>query len=168
MLPIFSPTNLESMLGNNPHPKAAFRALKLIYYALNTGLMLFFFVGIYLNDMAIPEFKDGVDILTLVNILLLGMIPVGNLISGRKLAAIEAADPFARKFEQFQSAMILRWAMIEGVALFSIVGLIVLQDGKQMVLFIVCILVLSMNTVSKEKVVRMAKLNKEEARSLEG
>jgi hypothetical protein len=156
------------MLGNNPHPKAAFRALKLIYYALNTGLMLFFFVGIYLNDMAIPEFKDGVDILTLVNILLMGMIPVGNLISGRKLAAIEAADPFARKFEQLQSAMILRWAMIEGVALFSIVGLIVLQDGKQMVLFIVCILVLSLNTISKEKVVKMAKLNKEEARSLEG
>lgn len=168
MLPIFSPTNLESMLGNNPHPKAAFRALKLIYYALNTGLMLFFFVGIYLNDMAIPEFKDGVDILTLVNVLLLGMILFGNLISGRKLAAIEAADPFARKFEQFQSAMILRWAMIEGVALLSIVGLIVLQDGKQMVLFIVCILVLSMNTISKEKVIRMAKLNKEEARSLEG
>jgi hypothetical protein len=118
--------------------------------------------------MAIPDFKDGVDILTLVNVLLMGMIPVGNMISGRKLAAIEAADPFIRKFEQFQLAMILRWAMIEGVALFSIVGLIVLQDGKQMVLFIICILVLSLNTISKEKVIRLAKLNKEEARSLEG
>ena len=156
------------MPGTNLHPKAAFRALKLIYYALNTGLMLFFFVGIFLNDRTIPEFKDGVDILTLVNILLLGMIPVGNMISGRKLAAIEAGDPFARKFEQFQSAMIIRWAMIEGVALFSIVGLIVLQDGKQLVIFVICILILSMNTVSKEKVIKLAKLNAEEARSLEG
>ncbi len=156
------------MFGNNLHPKQAFRALKLIYYALNMGLLLFFFVGVYMNDMAIPAFKDGVDILTLVNILLMGTIPLGNLISGRKLAAIEAGDPFARKFEQFQSAMILRWAMIEGVALFSVVGLIVLKDGKQMVLFVICILILSMNTVTKEKVVKMARLNPKEAQSLEG
>ena len=79
------------MHKNHLHPKAAFRALKLIYYALNTGLMLFFFVGIFLNDKTIPEFKDGVDILTLVNVLLLGMIPFGNMISGRKIAAIEVA-----------------------------------------------------------------------------
>ena len=155
------------MLGNHPHPKAAYRALKLIYYALNTGLLFFFFVGIYLNDMTIPEIKDGVDILTLVNLLLMAMIPVGNLISGRKIAAIEAGDPFARKFEQFQSAMILRWAMIEGVALLSVVGLIILQDGKQMIIFVICILILSMNTVSREKVVKMARLNPDEARSLE-
>ena len=155
------------MLGQNPHPKAAYRALKLIYYALNAGLLFFFFVGIYLNDMTIPEFKDGVDILTLVNLLLMGMIPVGNLISGRKIAAIEAGDPFARKFEQFQSAMILRWAMIEGVALLSVVGLIIVQDGKQMVIFVICILIFSMNSLSREKVVRMAKLNPDEARSLE-
>ena len=155
------------MHRNHPHPKAAFRALKLIYYALNTGLMLFFIVGIFLTDKTIPGFKDDVDILTLVNVLLLGMIPVGNMLSGRKIAAIEAGDPFARKFEQFQSAMILRWAMIEGVALFSIVGLIVLQDGKQLVIFVICILILSMNTVTKEKMIKLAKLNAEEARSLE-
>jgi len=58
--------------------------------------------------------------------------------------------------------------MIEGVALFSIVGLILLQDGKQLVIFVICILILSMNTVSKEKVIKLAKLTAEEARSLEG
>lgn len=155
------------MIGNNPHPKAAFRALKLIYYAMNTGLMLFFFVGVYLNDMSIPEFMDGVDVLTLVNVLLMGIIPIGNLISGRKLTAIEAGDPFSRKFEQFQSAMILRWAAIEGVALFSIVGLIILQDGKQLVIFVICILILSMNAINKEKVIKLAKLNAEEAAALD-
>ncbi|MFO7671686.1 MAG: hypothetical protein R6W31_18650 [Bacteroidales bacterium] len=155
------------MHGNHLHPKQAFRALKLIYYALNTGLLLFFFVGIYLNDMAIPGFKDNVDTLTIVNVLLLSMIPLGNLISNRKMAAIMAGDPFARKFEQFQSAMIIRWAMIEGVALFSIVGLILLKDGKQMVLFVICILVLSLNTVTREKVIKLAKLNAKEALSLE-
>jgi hypothetical protein len=47
------------------------------------------------------------------------------------------------------------------------VGLILLQDAKQLVIFILCILVLSVNSVTKEKVVRMAKLNQEEAKALE-
>jgi hypothetical protein len=63
--------------------------------------------------------------------------------------------------------MIIRWAMIEGPALFSLVGLIVLQDAKQLILFIICILILSSNTVTREKVTRMAKLNPKESKALE-
>jgi hypothetical protein len=155
------------MIGERFQPKAAFRALRIIFYALNTGLLLFFIVAIYLNEMQLPPFQDGFDILTFVNVVLLAAIPVGNNISSRRMEAIDPADSFSRKFEQFQAAMILRWAVIEGVALFSLVGLFVLQDSKQLVLFIICILVLSSNTVTKEKVTRMAKLNAEESRALD-
>lgn len=154
------------MIGERFQPKAAFRALKIIFYALNSGLLLFFIVSIYLNEMQIPPFKEGVDILTLVNLFLLVSIPAGYSISSRRMEAIDAGDSFSKKFEQFQSAMIIRWAMIEGTALFSLVGLIVLQDAKQLLLFIICILVLSTNTVTKEKVTRMAKLNTEESKAL--
>ena len=155
------------MIGERFQPKAAFRALRIIFYALNTGLLLFFIVAIYLNDMQLPPFQDGIDILTFVNVVLLAAIPAGYSISSRRMEAIDPADSFARKFEQFQVAMILRWALIEGVALFSLVGLIVLQDSKQLVLFVICILVLSSNTITKEKVTRMAKLNAEESRTLD-
>jgi hypothetical protein len=155
------------MVGHEFHPRQAYRALKLIFYALNTGLLVFFFVGIYLNGMAIPQFKDEVDILTIVNVLLLGSIPAGYTISARKMAGIGRGEPFSRKFEQYQSAMIIRWAMIEGVALLSIVGMILLQDAKQLIIFIFCVLVMSMNTVTREKVIRMAKLTPEEAKTLD-
>ena len=155
------------MIGEKFQPKAAFRALRLIFYTLNTGLLLFFIVAIYLNDMQLPPFQEGFDILTFVNVALLLAIPIGNSISAKKMEAIDPADSFSRKFEQFQGAMIIRWAMIEGVALFSLVGLIVLQDSKQLVLFVICILVLSTNTVTKEKLTRMAKLNAEESRALD-
>jgi hypothetical protein len=117
--------------------------------------------------MQLPPFRDEIDILTVVNLLLLASIPVGYMISARKLEAIKPNDPFPRKFDQFQTAMIIRWAMIEGTALLSIVGLILLQDAKQLVLFVLCIVVLSSNTVTKEKTIRMAKLNAEEAKALE-
>lgn len=155
------------MIGEKFQPKAAFRALKIIFYALNTGLLLFFLAGIYLNGMQIPAFKDEIDILTYVNVFLLASIPAGYTISSRKMEAIDAGDSFAKKFEQYQTAMIIRWALIEGTALFSLVGLIVLQDAKQLVLFVLCILVLSSNTVTREKVTRMAKLNSEESKALD-
>ena len=154
------------MIGEKFQAKAAYRALKLIFYSLNSGLLLFFIVAIYLNEMQIPAFEDGIDILTYVNVFLLASIPAGYTISSRRMEAIDAGDSFAKKFEQFQSAMIIRWAMIEGTALFSLVGLIVLQDAKQLVIFVICILVLSSNTVTKEKVTRMAKLNSEESKAL--
>lgn len=155
------------MIGQEFQPRQAFRMLKVIFYSLNTGLLIFFMVGIYLNGMQIPSFHDEIEILTIVNILLLGSIPAGYSISSRKMDAIDPAAPISRKFEQFQTAIVIRWAMIEGTALFSLVGLILLQDAKQLILFVICILVLSMNTITKEKVIKMAKLNQEEAKTLD-
>lgn len=155
------------MIGERFQPKAAYRGLRIIFYALNTGLLLFFIVAIYLSGMQLPPFQEDFDILTFVNVVLLAAIPAGYSISSRKLDAIDPADSFARKFEQLQAAMIIRWAIIEGIALFSLVGLIVLQDSKQLVIFVICILVLSSNTVTKEKVTRMGKLNAEESRALD-
>ncbi len=155
------------MIGSKFQPRVAFRMLRVIFYSLNTGLLIFFMVGVYLNDMQIPGFSQEIDILTVVNIFLLGAIPAGYIFSNRKMDAIDPGEPFQKKFEQFQTAMIIRWAVIEGTALFSLVGLILLQDAKQLVLFVICILVLSMNTITKEKVTRSAKLNTEESKALE-
>ena len=154
------------MIGEGFQPKAAFKALKVIFYALNTGLLLFFMVGVYLNEMQIPPFATELDILNIVSIFLLASIPGGYMVSNRKFDAIDAGDSFQGKWEQFQTGMIIRWAMIEGAALFSLVGLIVLHDAKQLVLFIICILALSMNSVTREKATRLAKLNPEESRAL--
>ncbi len=154
------------MIGDHFQPRAAFRAIKIIFYALNTGLLLFFMVGIYLNEMQIPSIKQELDILTIVSLFLLAAIPAGYSISNRKFEAIDAGDSFSVKWEQFQTAMIIRWAMIEGAALFSLVGFIVLQDAKQLVIFIICILVLSMNSVNREKATRLAKLSPEESKAL--
>jgi hypothetical protein len=154
------------MIGDGFQPRAAFRAIKIIFYALNTGLLLFFMAGIYLNGMQIPAFKQELDILTIVSLFLLAAIPVGYSISNKKFDAIDAGETFSVKWEQFQTAMIIRWAMIEGAAIFSLVGLIVLQDSKQLALFIICILALSSNSVTKEKATRLAKLNPDESKAL--
>lgn len=155
------------MISQQFNPRLAFRILRVIFYSLNTGLLILLMAGVYLNGMEIPGFRDELNVLTIVNLLLLGAIPAGYAISNRRMEAIDPATPFSRKFEQFQTAMIIRWAMIEGTAIFAIVGLILLQDAKQLVIFVLCVVVLSMNSVTRERVVRLAKLNREEAKSLD-
>lgn len=155
------------MISQQFNPRLAFRILRVIFYSLNTGLLILLMAGVYLNGMEIPGFRDELNVLTIVNLLLLGAIPAGYAISNRRMEAIDPAAPFSRKFEQFQTAMIIRWAMIEGTAIFAIVGLILLQDAKQLVIFVLCVVVLSMNSVTRERVVRLAKLNREEAKSLD-
>ncbi|MEZ5072592.1 MAG: hypothetical protein R2751_16920 [Bacteroidales bacterium] len=155
------------MMGPAFSPRQAFRVLRLIYLSMNTGLILFFFVVVNLNGWSIPGFRDEVDMLTFVNVLLLVCIPLGYYLSNRRMATIEAGSPFARKWEVYQTAMIIRWAMIEAVSLFSLVGLMLLDDAKHLVLFILCILVFSLNSVTKDRVIAGAKLNRDEARALD-
>lgn len=155
------------MLNTDFQPRIAYRMLRIIFYALNTGLLIFFLVAIFLNGMAFPPFNDEIDILTVTNVFLLAAIPLGYTLSNRRLEAINPKDPFSKKWDQFQTAMILRWAMIEGTALFSIVGLILLKDAKQLVLFLICIVVFAFNAISRDKVARMAKLNREEEKAME-
>ena len=114
------------MIGERFQPKAAYRALRIIFYAMNTGLLLFLLVAVYLIEMKLPPFHEGFEILTFVNVVLLAAIPIGYSLSSKRMEAIDPADSFPRKFEQYSAAMIIRWAMIEGVGLFSLVGLIIL------------------------------------------
>jgi len=157
----------QLMIGTDFQPKMAFRALKLIFYSLNLGLLIFFFVIVGLNDMQIPPLKPELDIINIISLLLLALIPLGNIISNRRTDAIDPGDLFPSKFAQFQTAMIIRWALIEGPALFALVGFMLLEDSKQLALFLICILALSANTINKEKATRMAKLNVEESKALE-
>lgn len=96
------------MLNPDIQPRMAYRMLRIIFYALNTGLLIFFLVGIYLNGMALPPFRDEIDLLTVVNVLLLAAIPVGHMLSNRRLESINPKDTFSKKWDQFQTAMIIR------------------------------------------------------------
>ncbi len=134
---------------------------------MNTGLIVFLFLVVTIKEMQVPEFSNAADPITLVNVLLLALIPLGNWLSNKRMEAIDARDPFRRKFELFQLAMFIRWGIIEGVALFSLVGFMLLQDAKHLVLFLLCILAFAMASVSKERLINGAKLNAEEARALD-
>ncbi len=92
------------MIGSKFQPKVAYRMLRVIFYSLNTGLLIFFMASIYVNDMQIPEFSLEIDILTVVNILLLGAIPIGYLLSNRKMEAIDAGETFQEKFTSFSTS----------------------------------------------------------------
>jgi hypothetical protein len=144
--------------------KQSYRALKLIYASLISGLILFQLVTILMNDLAIPGIQEGFDVLNLVSAVLILMIPAGKMVSDRQVQTIDASAPLQSRFSKLQTAMIMRWAWIEGPAIFSIVVFLLLNDGKQLLLFLVCLVAFILAYPAKTKVADMLKLSEEEKR----
>lgn len=126
------------------------------------GVILFQLVTILMNQWKIPEFKEDLDLLNIVSILLLLIIPVGKMISDKRISAIDQNLDLASRFSLVQTSLIIRWATIEGPAFFSIVAFLLLQDGRQLVVFLVCLVAFILANPGMEKVSSYAKLSAEE------
>ncbi len=146
--------------------KQSYRILQTIYLALITGVVLFQGVTIFMNDWQIPDFKQGLDPLNILSLLMLSLIPVGKIVADKSLNRIDPGAALAEKTAILQKALIIRWACIEGPTLFAIVAFMLLQDGKQLVVFLIGFAAFIMANPSKVKIAVMAKLNETEKKEL--
>lgn len=143
-----------------------FRNLRIIYLSLITGVTLFLFVILLQMEFDIPPVKKGLDILNVLSILFLLTIPLGATIFKRKVSNIDDSAGALEKLSKLQAAYIFRWAMIEGPALFALVTFLLLVDGKQLIVFLICILAFFFTAPDKEKFKEEAKLTAAEKAGL--
>lgn len=144
--------------------KQSYRSLLIINLALISGVMMFFLAILVIFDFQIPEFKSGFETINVVSVLIFGIIPVGVRVSAAMLKKIKDDSPLSDRFAQVQKALIVRWACIEGATLFSLVGLFLTEDSKQIAIFLLCLVMFFNYFLTKEKMVEMLKLEKDEAR----
>lgn len=99
-------------------------SIRIIYSGLITGLVLFSGMSFYLihtsGALAIFDTATTEYLLLIANLLPLIAIPTGIVIARKRLSGIETT-PADEKLTQFQSAMIVRAATIEGSGYFFLV-----------------------------------------------
>lgn len=127
-----------------------------------SGVVIFQIVTLALFEFEIPGFKEGVDPMNIASAALLLVIPLGKMLSDRRLSTIKEDDPTKTKIEKLQSALIIRWACIEAPALFSIITFMILEDGKQLVLFLICLIAFVLANPTRDRFIKMGRLNNEE------
>jgi len=111
--------------------KAYFKFLTIIYFALITGQLIFGLFAYYLNSNNItvtsnPELRE--IFLYVVPMLFLFSMLAGYLIFRFRIRMIKARTTLVEKLTQYRSLVIVRYALLEGSSLFSIVAYLVTGD----------------------------------------
>lgn len=134
-------------------PKSFIKTITIIHLALIMGLLLFAGVSYTIVETNFLSFDFGGDVFAmLVPALALGGAFASNFIYNKKISELSTVESLRDKLVGYQTACIIRFAMLEGPALFGIV--IYMQTGNLLYLIIAGAIIAYFVTVrpTKEKI----------------
>jgi DMSO reductase anchor subunit len=120
---------------------SAYTQLLMLYISLLTGLIAF--TGISYFVLAEPEplfFKDSQrDILLTALAVATICISVSSFIWKKDIQSVQSMDTLEQKFRKYRSAMIKRFALMEGAALFALICYYLTSNVRLLVIAILII-----------------------------
>jgi DMSO reductase anchor subunit len=130
-----------------PQPKGnLFTTLQIIHGALCLGPTLFAVVSYSITPNTHSDIRPNDSVLLYVAAFMaLSMVFVSNFLFNKQLAVIDFTAPVKQRLLQYQTACIVRYALLEGAALFNVVvflltgNYISLAIGAAMIVFMVTI-----------------------------
>jgi len=150
----------------------AFKLLKIIHLALLLGMFLMVAIPLYLvlKGMAVATDESLGRTLQVVCILLsVGCVVIGfNIFKRRILAARNDAASADQKMEQYRSACITWWAMIEGPGFLAAISFMLTGNFAFFALAVVHLIILFVFTPRKGNIITFLKLDSKEVKLLEG
>lgn len=127
------------------------KTLKIIHFSICVGVVFLF---LFLGQSKIKELNIQIQVNDLIYLTIpIGAILIGNFLFSHRLKELKDLNP-DEKFAIYQSASIIRWAVLEGAALFILIAF------SHLWLFgILLILYLIMLYPSREKIERIFQSN---------
>lgn len=130
-------------------PRQYMRSLKLVHFALLFGMIIFAGVVYYVNPSTRFDYTEtGVFIFAVPIIMILGIL-LGNLIFNKLVIRTYKQKSLKTKLDNYLSALIIKFAFVEGPGLLSLVGY--LLTGNLIYLFLAIILVIYFLTLTPSK-----------------
>jgi hypothetical protein len=151
----------------NPDPRSAVKMLTIIHAGLITGIILFTLATFSITLQR--GFSFSADPLIIIDIILpvLGIF-VGNFLYKTLIAKISAESSLSQKIAAHQTASIVRFALLEGPALFSVV--VYMLSGNMLFLVILAVILAYFISVrpTRNKMIEDMKLDYNEQAELGG
>ena len=134
-------------------PKKALQLTKMIYFALVSGILLFTVLVFYIQTEPFVFNANLSDpILVMIMILCFVVIPAGYLFAKNLYGKINPSFSFGEKYPIYQTGLIIRLATCEGVALLSIVNLLLSNNLINILFLIIPLSVIAMYFPTPEKI----------------
>jgi len=154
--------------NSNLNPQSAAKALPIIHLALLMGQVLFAVVAYFITPQKGFSVNGNDPFIFVGPALAIGGFIGGNLIFKQTLAKIAPDATLAQKVTAYQTAFIIRAALLEGPSLFCVVAY--MNSGNLFFLFVMALIVVYFITLrpTKDKVVADLNLDYNEKALLDG
>ena len=145
--------------------KNQIRITNVIYYALVTGLLLFFIVVIVLIQDKDLSTGKGVDNIFTIIVPVFGlmMMFLSRMIYNQMLSKIDAGSSLIQKISGYRTAKIVAWAMIESACFLALVASMLTSNYLYVAVFIFLFGFFFLMKPSKESLIRDMHLNSDES-----
>jgi thiosulfate reductase cytochrome b subunit len=131
------------------------KALKVIHIGLTAGVVLFLLIAVVLQLTGFePELKElEMVLLGITGFAAVSGIFAGNLIFRKKLEQLADLKNLNEKLTGYQSALIVKYALVEGPAFFTIVAYLLTANILFPVITVFLVFVLFLSAPRKEKLI---------------
>ncbi len=144
-------------------PNGFIKTLSIIHLALLSGLIIFLIIAYTQNKVWQLNLNDTSDVfLFIAPILAVGGILVGNFLYNNQINALSNKNSLREKLTGFQTASIMKYALIEGPALLAIVSSMNNGNLFYIIIAIALIVYFYFQKPTKEKIESNLKLNSEQ------
>jgi len=144
--------------------------LNIIYYGLLAGcLSFFFFAYLQFQDVKnIPIQNSDLDIFAyIVPFLCISQTAIGYFIFGKQIQKAFEMTELSEKLAHFQSSFLIKMALFEGAALFSVVSYYLTASNAFALWFGVMLMVMTFNRPTPQNIAKTLQLNQKEIDWLE-
>jgi len=156
----------------NLDPKTIFKNLLKVYWFLFLGMIVFLVIAALLVSNSGPIMEDDPYINQVFKILVIAFtvagIPLAYTIPQKRIKKINAGLGLAEKLNNYQGALIIRFAITEGVAFFATIAFLLTGDTDLMLLLAIIYLFYIISRPSPFKTAGDLELSEEEKHQLFG
>jgi hypothetical protein len=156
----------------NPQPDQ-FRMLKIVHLAILGGLTLFAIIAtmLVITKYALPKYEEGFEqtLQGVIAILSLTALLVGFNLFRKKIGVARNMNGLAEeRMNQYKTACITWWALIEAPGIFSVIGLLLTGNFAFLALALFHLILLAVFMPRKDNIIVLLHLTSDEVARLEG
>lgn len=149
--------------------KSYFTALKIVHFALTAGVILFLVMAVIIQITGFePELKEMEMILLGITVFTaIAGIFTGNLLFRKRLEQLVELKSLKEKLTGYQSALIVKYALVEGPAFFCVVVYLLTANILFPVITVILVFTMVLFAPRKDKLISDLNLSTKETSVLE-
>jgi hypothetical protein len=154
------------METNNLNQRAFLRVIRVIYFAIMSGLLMFLFIVLFISGNKLSLSFNTNDPFTFAVLITVAIIPAGTMVSNKLFKSYKPGSSLKEKLPAYQVGLISRLAVYEGAGLLSVVFLLISSNLYFVIFTAIALFAIMLNYPTPEKIGEALNLSSTEIEAL--